>query len=210
MIRPAGLVLALALLAALPADADAAETVLRAQRPRSAPVYVHAEARNGSWHVRVLDTGGVERQRFEVPTDAPDSPPRLVDADEDGAADLWLPLITGNANSTFDLWRMEPARTRFARAGEISGSFFTLDPAGYLVATGRNGCCATEHLFHRFDQDGELALAFTLTRRLDPDLPAAERCLAEPGAAKPPTELVERLCALDAEAPMPGRRLPVH
>jgi hypothetical protein len=201
---------ALVLLAALPAAAEAAETVLRAQRPRSPPLVLHVEAREGSWHVRVLDTGGVERQRFAVPTDAPEAPPRLLDVDEDGAADLWLPLTAGGANLDFSLWMMQPSRWRFVPAGEVSGSVFTLDPAGYLVTTGRDGCCAIEHVFHRFGRDGTMARAFTLTRRLEPGLAEAERCVAAPGSATPPAPLVDRLCALDAEAPIPGRRLPLH
>ncbi|PWS36568.1 hypothetical protein DFH01_15595 [Falsiroseomonas bella] len=201
---------ALAVLAALPAGADAAEIVLRAERPRSRPLILHVEAQDGAWQVRVLDTGGVERQRFAVPTDAPDAPPRALDADQDGAADLWLPLIAGGANTAFALWRMQPWRSRFVAAGEVSGATFTLDPAGHLVATARSGCCAVEHVFHRFGGDGALDRAFTLTRRLDPELPAAQRCTVEPGSVTPPAKLVEALCALDAEAPIPGRRLPVH
>jgi hypothetical protein len=201
---------AIVLLAALPAGADAAEIVLRAERPRSRPLIVHAEAVAGSWQVRVLDTGGVERQRFAVPTDAPDSPPRALDADEDGAADLWLPVVVAGPNTGFALWRMQPNRSRFVAAGEVSGAAFTLDPTGYLVATGRSGCCAKEHVFHRFGADGALDRAFTLTRRLDPDLPPLERCTVEAGSVTPSAALVQGLCALDAEAPIPGRRLPVH
>jgi hypothetical protein len=201
---------ALGLLAALPAGADAAEIVLRAERPRSRPLILHVEAVSGSWQVRVLDTGGVERQRFAVPTDAPDAAPRAVDADADGAADLWLPVSAGGPNTGFALWRMQPARARFVPAGEVSGSAFTLDPSGHLVATGRGGCCAIEHVFHRFGADGALDRAFTLTRRLAPDIPAAQRCTMEPGSVTPPATLTEGLCDLDAEAPVPGRRLPVH
>jgi hypothetical protein len=145
-----------------------------------------------------------------VPTGAPDARPRALDADEDGAADLWLPVIAAGPNTGFALFRMQPNRSRFVAAGEVSGSAFTLDPAGHLVATARSGCCAVEHVFHRFDGDGALDRAFTLTRRLDPALPAAQRCTVEPGAVTPPAKLVEGLCALGADAPIPGRRLPVQ
>ncbi|WP_372622738.1 hypothetical protein [Falsiroseomonas sp.] len=206
MIRAA----ALALLAAMPAGADAAEVALRAARPATSPLQLHVEARDGSWHVRVLDPGGVERQRFAVATEAPGMPPRLLDADGDGAADLWLPVTAGTANATFALWRMQPARAQFVPSGEILGSIFTLHPAGYLVATARSGCCTTEHIFHRFAPDGVLARAFTLTRRRGPALPAAQACAAQAGTLVPPADLVQRLCAPGADRPLPGKRLPVH
>lgn len=201
---------ALALLAALPATAGAAESALRAQRPRASPLQVHVEAKDGSWHVRVFDSGGVERQRLKVATDAPELPPRIVDADGDGAGDLWLPVIAGNANTTFELWRMQPTRTRFTRAGEVSGSVFTLDDWGYLIASGRSGCCATEHVFHRFAHDGALVPAFTITRQLDPAVPLAEACVVTPDAVKPAADLVARICTLGVESPLPGKRLPVN
>jgi hypothetical protein len=213
VIRPAAKAAALALLGLLllpHAAPDAAETTLRASRRGNSPLQLHAEARDGSWHIRVLDAGGVERQRIEVPTDAPESPARLVDVDGDGAADLWLPVITGNANTTFELWRMQPARAQFTRAGELFGSVFTLDPRGYLIASGRNGCCAAEHVFHRLDAGSVLVRAFTIARRFGPEAAAAESCTVAPGGETPSAGLVAQICALGADSAMPGKRLPVN
>jgi hypothetical protein len=190
--------------------AGAGEIVLRAPRAATSPLQLRVEARDGSWQVRVLDPGGVERQRFAVATQAPDAPPRLLDADGDGSADLWLPVTTGTAKASFDLWRMQPGRAQFVRSGEILGSIFTLHPAGYLVATARSGCCATEHIFHRFAPDGVLARAFALSRRLDPGQAATPACAAEAGTLAPPADLVRRLCAPGADRPMLGKRLAVH
>ena len=103
---------------ALPA-ADAARATLRATRPGDTALELRAQSTAEHWIIDVLE-GGVPGQRIEVQTDLPDVRPALADANGDGAPDLWVPVIGGNANTAWDLWIMEPARARFRRAGEIS------------------------------------------------------------------------------------------
>jgi hypothetical protein len=205
--RRAGTMLAAMLVVwSWPGGGMAEEVVLRAHRPGGRPpVEIRASASEAAWVIRVLDRIGGERQRFEVESDLPDSPPRLGDADGDGAADLWVPVMAGNANTAYAIWIMRPALGRFHAAGEVSGIAFARDPGGWLVALGRDGCCAVAYGFHRFSADGTLSLAFTVERRTAPH--ATRRCGVEPAVAIVPRDLLRRYCARGRDdAPLPGTR----
>lgn len=190
---------------ALPA-AEAARTTLRATRPGAEPLVLRATSLQEHWTIAVLE-GGVESQRIEVQTDLPDVLPRLADTNGDGAADLWVPVIGGNANTAWDVWLMEPARARFRRAGEVSGIGFSRDAAGRLVALGRNGCCSVVYTFHDFTAEGAMREAFAIERRID----NLGRGTCEPAAIaiNPPAAAVAATCRL-APGHMPGTvlRLP--
>ena len=149
------------------------------------------------WTIAVLE-GGVESQRIEVQSDLPEVLPRLADTNGDGAADLWVPVIGGNANTAWDVWLMQPDRARFRRAGEVSGLGFSRDAAGRMVALGRNGCCSVSYTFHDFTAEGALREAFSIERRLD-DLGRGS-CDPSAIAIDPPAAAVRATCALP-----PGR-----
>lgn len=199
---------ALAGAAMLPAVPAAAQSVsLTAARPGRAALSVSARLRDGRWAFTVREAGRAI-QSFSVETDAPDARPSLADADGDGVRDLWIPVMPGNANTQYAIWRLDPAAGRFAWAGEVSGLDFRREEGGFLVATGRNGCCGAGHEFHRFDAAGRLQLAFTIERRFEPDEARPGRftveCGASPAGAVPPA-LAARYCALGPDAPIPGR-----
>ena len=188
--------------------AQAREQTLSATRPGRPALRVTTALRGDAWVV-VVREGGAQRQRFLVRTDAPHAAPGLGDADGDGAADLWIPIITGNANTQYAIWRMRPAEGRFAEAGEVSGLHFAREEGGYLVATGRNGCCGVSHEFFRFDAAGRLQPAFTIERRFmsredRPDSFTVE-CGTAPENANAPAALAERYCGLQPGAPLPGQ-----
>lgn len=196
--------LMLAMLGAAGAGPAAAQEALslRAARPGgAAPLRIEARLEDGgTWRFRVLDAAGRrEAQRFTEETDAPGIPPRLGDADGDGAADLWVPTMTGNANTEYAIWTMRPGEGRFRRAGTVSGLRFARDPAGLLAASARNGCCAIGIAFHAFAAgDGALAEVFTIERRLREDGRPRD-CVAVPAdpaaAPAPPAAVVRRWCA---------------
>lgn len=189
---------------ALPA-AEAQRATLTAPRQNMTPLTLRAEHGQDHWRILVLE-GGMESQRIEVQSDLPEVRPRLADADGDGAPDLWVPVIGGNANTAWEVWLMRPAEARFVRAGEVSGLGFSRDRGGMLVALGRNGCCASSLTWHRFSAEGALREAFAVERQ-----EGFSRALACEGLAiaeEPPAATVRAACGL-AVGQMPGRRLGV-
>lgn len=181
--------------------AAAEETALSARRPGLPPVALRAEASETAWVVRVLDAAGQEVQRVEVQSDALESGVGLEDADGDGAADLWIPVMTGNANTAYEIWRMTPAQGRFVRAGEVSGVDFRRD-GPYFVALGRNGCCGAEAEFFRFPAGGGMARAFMIALAFN-ERGRVERCGVDPGTERPSEALRRRWCS----GPGAGTRL---
>ncbi len=198
------LVAAAILVCALPV-AEAARTNLRAARPGNTPLELRAEFAAEHWTIGVLE-GGVESQRISVQSDLPEVAPRLAETNGDGAPDLWVPVIGGNANTAWDVWIMQPERARFRRAGEISGLHFSRDSAGRLVSLGRNGCCSVVYTFHDYTAEGALREAFAIERRLD-DLNRGT-CEPQALAIEPPAAAVRATCAL-SPGRMPGAMLRV-
>ncbi|MBR0671816.1 hypothetical protein [Neoroseomonas soli] len=194
-----------ALLALALSAAEAARTTLRATRPGAPPLTLRATSSQEHWTISVLE-GGIESQRIEVQSDLPDMLPRLADTNGDGAVDLWVPVIGGNANTAWDLWLMQPDQARFRRAGEIGGLGFSRDSAGRLVSVGRNGCCAVSYTFHTFDAEGTLREAFSIERQVD-DL-GRGTCEPVPIAVTPPPAAVRATCGL-RPGQLPGRPLPL-
>ncbi|MEO3474525.1 hypothetical protein AAFN86_21845 [Roseomonas sp. CAU 1739] len=191
------LLAAAALLTLALTAAEAARTTLRATRPGAEALTLRATSSEEYWTISVLE-GGVESQRIEVQSDLPDVLPRVIDTNGDGALDLWVPVIGGNANTAWDVWLMQPERARFRRAGEVSGLGFSRDSAGRLVALGRNGCCSVVYTFHDTTAEGALREAFAIERRLD-DLGRGS-CEPQAIAIEPPAAAVRATCALS-----PGR-----
>jgi hypothetical protein len=187
------------------APAVAEEVVLRANRPGRGAMELRAEPGQASWIIRVLDPGGAEVQAIEVQSDATELPPRIIDADGDNAGDLWVPTATGNANTEFEIWRNVPLQGQFVRAGTVSGVGFRRD-GGYLVAMGRNGCCAFEYGFYRFARDNRLYLAFSIGVRFRED-GSVEDCSIAPQTDRPPAQLTGRWCSVGLEEQRPGLRL---
>jgi hypothetical protein len=195
----------LALLLALALPAEAARATLRAARPGATPLELRAVSGNEHWTIEVME-GGVASQRIEVQSDLPDVLPRLADTDGDGAADLWVPVIGGNANTAWDVWLMEPQRARFRRAGEISGVGFSR-AGGWLVSLGRNGCCAVSYIFHDVTPEGRLREAFAVDRQID-DL-GRGTCEPTEIAITPRADAVTSLCRLrPGQLPGTALRLP--
>ena len=195
--------LAAALLALAVPAAQATRATLQASRPGAPPLVLQAEASEHSWIIRVIEAG-LEVQRIEVETDLPGTRPELGDANGDGAADLWIPVIGDNANSAWDLWIMQPGESRFRRAGEINGMAFSRDRQGRLAALSREGCCLVSMTFHRIGPEGTLREAFAVNRRLDVAGPL--RCTGGSITEPAPAAVVREVCALEPGR-MPGVRI---
>lgn len=187
------------LLAMLLATAAAAEE----QVLHSGPFELRAARAEAHWRIRVLAAGRVV-QVIEVESDAMHGAPWLGDADGDGAPDLWVPVMSGNANTEYEIWRQDRKEARFREAGMVSGHAFRRD-GPYLVAIGRNGCCGAAYEAFRATAEGRLGLAFTIEARFRDD-GAVEACGAIAEAEAPPAAVVARWCARGADGPIPGRR----
>ena len=196
--RGAALLLGLGLLTA---PAAAQEVQLVAPRPGTAqPVQIWASYADGNWNIRVADSTGRERQRFVVQSEVTETPPWVADADGDGAGDLFVPVITGNANTSYQLWTMEPRQGQFRAVGEVGGLEFARD-AGWLVVQGRNGCCAVTQTFYSFQRGGAaMREAFTIERTLRPD-GREQRCAGSRGA---PPDVVRPFCNASTGGWPPG------
>jgi len=93
-----------------------------ARRP-AGPGAAALEARSTAthWIIRVRE-GGRERQRIEVTTDLPETAPRLADANGDGAPDLWVPVIGGNADTAWICGSCSRPRRASAGPGRTAAS----------------------------------------------------------------------------------------
>lgn len=189
-------------LALLAAPAAAQEVQLTAGRPGTAqPLLLWASWAENSWTIRVTDDAGRERQRFTVQGEATEALPRIADADGDGAGDLWVPSMTGNANTVWTIWTMQPREGRFRAAGEVAGLEFARDPGGWLVAQARDGCCTLNLVFYSFPRGGgALREAFTIGRQIRED-GAPGRCAGTRGA---PQDVVRPWCNAAPESWPPG------
>jgi hypothetical protein len=203
MRRSAAALAALLLGSATPVAAE--EIVLRANRPGRPAMDLRAEARDGAWRIRVLDASGAEQQLIEVASDAVETPPRIVDVDGDNAGDLWVPVMSGNANTEYEIWRSVPREARFQLSGTISGVGFRRD-GGYLVAIARNGCCASSYAFYRFRTDGRMVPAFSIAVQHRED-GTVEECQATAESDQAPEQLRRRWCAAGVDDLRPGLRL---
>jgi hypothetical protein len=194
--------LGLLVLAASPALAERA--TLRAARLGAPPLVLQAQVTAEHWVISVQE-GGIETQRIEVQTDLPGIRPRLADADGDGAADLFVPVIGGNANSAWDVWIQQPGQARFRRGGEVNGLAFARD-GRRLLSLARDGCCGQSIIFHDIGPDGALREAFAVDRRMDSL--GRGPCEGVPIAIAPPPATVRAACAL-SPGRLPGVRLAV-
>jgi hypothetical protein len=185
--------------------APAAELTLRATRPGQPPVLLRAAPQGESWQIGVLDAAGRVVQRIEA-GDPEQGRPSLGDADGDGAADLWVPTMRGNANTEYEIRLMNPASGRFHEAATVSGVQFRRD-GGHLVAMARSSCCAMEYGFYRRGADHRLVLAFSIGRTYAAS-GKTESCEAAAGADPAPPDIHRRWCAPKAEQAPPGRPVP--
>lgn len=206
---PGGRALLALLAVALPgAGALAQEVQLAAPRPGTAqPLQLWASHTGTGWAIRVADAAGRERQTFAVESEVAEPAPHLADADGDGAADLWVPVMAGTANLTYAIWTMQPREARFREAGQVSGMVFGRDPGGWLVAIGRDGCCAVTIVFHAFaPREGKLREAFAIERTLDAR-GVPRRCTPR---GRVPQDVLRPWCAQPAPEVLPPGVVPLR
>jgi hypothetical protein len=69
-------------------------------------------------------------------------PPAFNDLDSDGRPDLLVPLMTGNVNTSYAVWRDTGEATPFARAGELGGIDVGATGGGMFASTARGSAAS--------------------------------------------------------------------
>jgi hypothetical protein len=108
--------------------------------------------------VQVVAPGDATVQTFEEPVENTFGQPSLSDLDGDGVQELMIPLMTGNVNTSYAIWRVG-ADGKFARAGEMSGHTFGKS-GEFVTATNRGGANIQAISYYRFENN-ELKPLFT-------------------------------------------------
>src|SRR5690606_25893149 len=88
--------------------------------------------------------------------------PAVKDFDQDGKADILLPLETGNVNTTWAVWR-QVADGQFVRVGEPSGVSILKTDSGFIAVQGRSS--ASEYYVDFYKLEGDV-LKRMLTARV--------------------------------------------
>lgn len=130
----------------------------------------------GALRIEVVDASGASRQVIEETATGTYSYPYSEDIDGDGAADIMVPVLTGNVNTNYALW-LNGADGRFTRAGELSGVRIGQTPGGLIAASGRSSASEWETGYYRVT-DGALEEVAAVVNRPapDPGEPAAPAC----------------------------------
>jgi hypothetical protein len=111
--------------------------------------------------------GGLSLQVIEETASGAFNYPYVEDLTGDGAADLMVPLMTGNVNTAYALW-VQGADGLFKRAGELSGVGVGLAPNGFIAASGRSSAVEWETQYFRVT-DGALEEVAAVVSRADPE-----------------------------------------
>ncbi len=120
----------------------------------------------GVLRVEVLDGSGASLQVIEETAIGSYSYPYIEDIDGDGAADVMVPLLTGNVNTNYAVW-LNGADGAFRRAGELSGVSIGQTPEGMIAASGRSNAAEWETGYYRVT-GGALEEIAAVVNRMDP------------------------------------------
>lgn len=142
----------------------------------------------GTLRVDVLDASGASLQLIEETATGSYSYPYIEDIDGDGAADIMVPLLTGNVNTNYAVW-LKTADGSFKRAGELSGVSIGQTPEGMIAASGRSNAAEWETGYYRVT-DGALEEIAAVVNRADPEP-------GEPALTAPPCEVIRILDGID-------------
>ena len=105
--------------------------------------------------------------------------PLFEDLDGDGRAELLVPLMTGNVNTAFAVWRGKDGEPLFERAGEVAGIDVTSYEDGMFVTPARSNAASWGTTYYIFE-DNKVAPVVT-----------AETTLAEDGETESCTVIDE-------------------
>ncbi len=108
---------------------------------------------------------------------------KLEDVDRDGRQDIWVPLETGNVNTSWAIWR-QTAGQEFVRVGEISGVETRYTGDGLLAVPARSGAASWSVTFYEAGGTTLIEKATVdVTAEGGPDgVITSKTCMLAPGA----------------------------
>jgi len=93
--------------------------------------------------------------------------PLLSDLDKDGRSELLVPLMTGNVNTLYAIWRGTINEPPYVRAGEVSGVGFKLHQDGLFSVASRSNATSWVVTYYRMSDSPLTSLATTLIELAD-------------------------------------------
>lgn len=135
--------------------------------------------------IEVVAPGDATLQTIEELDEGSYGPPELMDLDADGRDELLVPLMTGNVNTVYAIWRATGEETEYTRIAEVSGF---PNPApfgdGIFSFSARSSAASYEVDHMRFGEDATVTVATAMIEMVPtgdgPD-DYAEECDVVPG-----------------------------
>ncbi len=100
--------------------------------------------------VMLIGADGSPLQRIDGFEENTYAVPAFTDLDADGADELLLPVMTGNVNTVYTVWRRTGEDRQFSLLGEISGVDFGPAGDGMFSVSARSSAMSYEVGYHRF------------------------------------------------------------
>ncbi len=107
----------------------------------------------GKVSVQVVAPGDATLQTIEEDILNTFNHPFLQDVDGDGRDELLIPLVTGNVNTSWAIWRAKGDETQLVRLEELSGVDLDRTEEGFITTTARSSAASWEIGYWRMDGD---------------------------------------------------------
>lgn len=118
--------------------------------------------------LKITANDGMEIQTIKETVAFTYTLPGFDDLDGDGRAELLVPLMTGNVNTSFAVWRRKDGDPEFERAGEVGGIDVTAYKDGIFVTPARSSASAWGTTYYVF-ADNKVAPVVTVETTLGED-----------------------------------------
>jgi hypothetical protein len=108
--------------------------------------------------VQIVGPGDATLQTIDEQMEGTAAVPKVQDVDADGRPDLLLPLLSGNVNTNWAVWRGMP-EGGFSRAGELSGVKIARSKDGQIATVARSGANVWNVGFYTVENDKLVSIA---------------------------------------------------
>jgi len=125
--------------------------------------------------IQVLTANGKVKQTITETSGYVFGMPKIKDLDVDGRNEVLVPLMTGNANTVYAVWRSHSNSQKYMRAGEISA--FNFEPAenGLFQTSARASAVSWATSYYKFI-DGNITEIATAMTQLPDSEDGVETC----------------------------------
>jgi hypothetical protein len=103
--------------------------------------------------VQVVAPGDATVQAITEKMDGTFSAPSLQDIDGDGRDELLVPLMTGNVNTNWAVWRSKGDSDQYVRVEELSGVDIGRTVDGFITVSARSSAASWNVEYWKFDGD---------------------------------------------------------